>query len=156
MPRCQHRAIIKKFVETAAIGTLPTKRQWKDWLVPLSSHVYINFSCQICRALCKTYNRYAAYVDGAEGLRRETCDLFGIICHARDIDIPLALNYTRIDAAQVIPKVLGFSPTTSLIDERMVTARGPQEEANNNRQGNRVVRRRRHMRETRFIPSYTT
>ena len=114
--------------------------------------MHIEFSCQICGARCKTYNRYAIYVDGAEALGRATCELFGVYCQARDMTMPAGLDYQRLNTTHILPKILGFSPTTSLVDEGMVTARGPAEEENMPKPIKKPVRRQRHVRDTRFMP----
>ena len=75
VPRCQHRAVMRRFGDISLFEALPTEQQWRDWLAPLSAHMHIEFACQSCGARCKTYNRYATYVDGAEALgeQRANC-----------------------------------------------------------------------------------
>ena len=65
---------------------------------------------------------------------------------------PLLLNCAKLETAQIILRVLRYSPSLSLQDEGMVTAREPPEEANTEEQHIKVVRQRRHIREIRFIP----
>ena len=107
VPRCQHRAIMKSFREISSFEALPTEQQWRGWLAPLSTHMHIEFACQSCGARCKTYNRYATYVDGAEALGRATCELFGIFCQGRDVTMPAGLDYQRLNVAQNTTKDRG-------------------------------------------------
>ena len=71
---------MRRLGDISSFETLPTEHQWREWLAPLSPYMHIEFSCQLCGARCKTYNRYATYVDGAEALGRATCELFGVYC----------------------------------------------------------------------------
>ena len=152
VPRCQHRAIMRKLMEWVLVGELPTERQWKAWLAPNSTEVYIEFMCQECEAKCKTFNQFASYVEGAEMMGRATCTLFGTICRARNMEEALPLNYARLEALCILPRMIRYSPSASLQDEGMVTARGPPEEENVEEQHTKVVPRRRRVRGSRFTP----
>ena len=72
-------------------------------------------------------------------LGKASCTLFGKICRAQNIEEPLPLNFAKLETAQIIPRMLRYSPLPSLQDEGMVTARGPPEEANTEEQHNKVV-----------------
>ena len=77
----------------------------------------------------------------------------------------MPLSLAKIESAQIVPRILRYSPSPSLQDEGMVTARGPPEEtnrveiasvppeeANTEDQHSKIVRRRRRVRGTRFAP----
>ena len=130
---------------------MPTERQWKAWLTPNSTEVYIEFTYHEYGARCKTSNQFASYVEGAEIMRRATCSLFGIICRAQNMEEPLSLNFARLEAIYIIPRVLRHSPSASLQDEGMVTTQGPPEEANTEEQHTKIVQQRQHIRGSRFI-----
>ena len=66
--------------------------------------------------------------------------------------MPAGLDYQRLNIAHILLKILGFSPTTSLVDEGMVIVRGPAEEENMPKSIKKPVRRRMRMRDTRFMP----
>ena len=66
--------------------------------------------------------------------------------------MPTRLDYQRLNTAHILPKILGFSPTTLLVDEGMVTTRGPAEEECMPKPIKKPVCKRRRMRDTRFMP----
>ena len=144
---------------------MPTERQWRAWLAPISTEVYIEFMCNDCGARCKTFNQFAAYVEGAEIMGKASCTLFAKVCQAQNMEEPMPLSLAKIESAQIVPRILRYSPLPSLQDEGMVTARGPpeetnrvetisvpSEEANTEDQHSKIVRRRRRVRGTRFVP----
>ena len=150
--RCMHRAITKKFKEHIQTKPLPSAEEWMDWLKPLSTSMHIEFACQDCGARCKTFNRYAQWVDGAERLGGASCDLFGKFCSGKDMQIPEALDHTRLEE-RIMPIATGISPTSTQLEEGMQTARERKDEVvniNKDIQPKRRIRRPR--RTTRFTP----
>ena len=82
----------------------------------------------------------------------QLANCFGVYCQARDMTIPTGLDDQRLNIAHILPKILGFLLTTLLVDEEMVTARGPAEEKSMSKPIKKLVHRRRHVRDTRFMP----
>ena len=147
VPNSMHRAILLKLATAARTTPLPTQAQWEDWLRPISSTMHIEFLCRLCGMLCKTFNRYAEWVDSAEHYGRATCHLFGRRCGQGDMGIPeslradmledlkpLSMNMVTAPSLQTVPKTTtpleeGLLPqATTSLDEGMLTAREPKED----------------------------
>ena len=120
--KCLHRAIARKFATETQSPPLPTQEQWSDWLRPLSATMHIEFACTNCGAKCKTFNRYAPWIDGAEASSAATCHLFGKGCTQVDMLMPESLSMTQL-VERVRPQEMELTPTSSQFNEGMQTAR---------------------------------
>ena len=119
--RCLHRAILKKMGKAARSLPLPSEEQWAEWIKPISPAMCVEYTCQSCGALCKTHNRYAAWVDGAENTGNANCSLFGRACGTGDMPIPESLSHAHM--AGIRPAVPQPSPWEKDLEDGMTTAR---------------------------------
>ena len=123
--RCLHRAILKKLGAAARSLPLPSEEQWMEWVKPISPSMCVEFTCQSCGAICKTHNRYAPWVDGAENTGNANCSLFGRGCSSGDMHIPESLSHAHM--AGIRPAVPQPSPWEKDLEDGMTTAREKRE-----------------------------
>ena len=81
----------------------------------------VEYACQSCGAICKTHNRYAAWVDGAENTGNANCGLFGRACGSGDMQIPESLSHAHM--AGIRPAIPQPSPWERDLEDGMTTAR---------------------------------
>ena len=81
----------------------------------------VEFTYQSCGAICKTHNRYAPWIDGAENTGNANCSLFGRGCGSGDMQIPEGLSH--IYMAGIRPAILQSSPWEKDLEDSMTTAR---------------------------------
>ena len=70
-----------------------------------------------------------------------------------DMTSPISMDYDALNQARVTLGIMGFSPSANPQDDGMVTARDmPKEGEEEGKPPKRAVRRRRRVRDTRFLP----
>ena len=72
------RAVIRRFSEIGAQGgAYPTEAEWREYMRPESTSLWIEYMCRVCGTSCKVYNKYGDLIDNHERYGRATCDLIG-------------------------------------------------------------------------------
>ena len=113
------RAVVRRFAEIGGAGALyPTDMEWRDYMRPESSQLWIEYLCRACGTSCKVFNKYGALIDEHERYGRTTCDLIGRRCGYGIMDIPAHLVEVygqKGQAAQRQPAVpIASPPVTSV------------------------------------------
>ena len=96
-----------------------------EWVKPISLSMCVEFTCQSCGAICKTHNRYAPWIDGAENTGNANCSLFGRGRGSGDMPIPKGPSYIHI--AGIRPAVPQPLPWEKDLEDGMTTAREKRE-----------------------------
>ena len=112
---------MKKLGAAAHSLPLPSEEQWTEWVKPISPSMCVEFTCQSYGAICKTHNRYALWIDGAENTGNANYSLFGRGCGSGDMPIPKGLSY--IHMAGIRPAVPQPSLWEKDLEDGMTTAR---------------------------------
>ena len=100
-PRCVQRTLSLHLKRAAAGNNFPTAAEWREWIHPFSRKVMIEFQCQECDQIRKTFNRFGTWIDGAERTGQAVCRLLGRYCYADYEDTPAEVSMEEAEAMGV-------------------------------------------------------
>ena len=109
------RAVVRKFAEIGGSGaSYPSEQEWREYMRPESTRLWVEYMCRACGTLCKVFNKYGALIDDHERYGRTTCDLIGRRCVFGTMEGPVHLADVYMQRGRAAPRPSTASASNSV------------------------------------------